>query len=80
MVQRVESGIKSELAALGLLTSESGGELMVVYHVSTKEDVNLTSTGYAPRWGGGQVNVNRILSDMLVVDVSDSGVRAGELR
>ena len=72
MVQRVESAIKSDLASLGLLTADGGGELTVVYHFSTKEDVNLTSMGYAPRWGGGQVNVNRILNGMLVVDVSDS--------
>jgi hypothetical protein len=72
MVQRVESGIKSELASLGLLTAETGGDLMVVYHASTKEDVSLQTTGYAPRWGGGTVNVNRILNGMLVVDVSDS--------
>jgi Domain of unknown function (DUF4136) len=72
MLQRVEAGIKSELAALGLLAADSGGELTVVYHAATKEDVSLTSMGYGPRWGGGTVNVNRIVNGMLVVDVSDS--------
>jgi hypothetical protein len=71
MVQRVETAIGSELAALGLLTAETGGDLIVVYHAATKEDVSLTSVGYAPRWGGGQVNVNHILNGMLIVDVSD---------
>jgi len=72
MVQRVEAGIKSELAALGLLSAETGADLTVVYHAATKEDVSLSTLGYAPRWGGGQVNVNRILNGMLVVDVSEN--------
>ena len=72
MVQRVETAIGSELAALGLLRAEKGGDVTVVYHASTKEDVSLQSMGYGPRWGGGTVNVNRILNAMLIVDVSDS--------
>jgi hypothetical protein len=72
MVQRVESGIASELAALGLLRAETGGELMVAYHGATREDVSLQSWGYAPRWGGGQVDVNRVTTGMLVVDVIDA--------
>jgi hypothetical protein len=72
MVQRVESAIESELAALGLLKAEKGGELTVVYHASTREDVSLQSWGYPPRWGGGTVDVNRILTGMLVVDVTDA--------
>ena len=76
MVQRVEAGIKSELAALGLLSAETGADLTVIYHAATKEDVSLTTLGYAPRWGGGQVNVNRILNGMLVVDVSETNSKS----
>jgi len=75
MVQRVEAGIKSELAALGLLSAETGADLTLVYHAATKEDVSLSTLGYAPRWGGGQVNVNR-MNGMLVVDVSETNSKS----
>jgi hypothetical protein len=72
MVQRVEAAIESELSALGLLRAEKGGELSVTYHAATKEDVSVSTMGYAPRWGGGTAYVNKILSGMLVVDVVDA--------
>ena len=72
MLQRVQTGIESELAALGLLKAETGGDLRVVYHAATKEDVSLQGMGYGPRWTGGTVNVNRIVTGMLMVDVSDA--------
>jgi hypothetical protein len=76
MVQRVEAAIDSELSALGLLKAPTAGDLTVVFHGATKEDVSLQTMGYAPRWGGGQVNVNRILNGMLVVDVSETKNKA----
>jgi hypothetical protein len=72
VVQRVEAAIDSEMSALGLLKVPTGGELSVVYHGATKEDVSLSTMNYGPRWGGGTVNVDRILIGMLMVDVIDA--------
>ena len=74
MVQRVEAGVRSELAALGLLAAEAGApaDLTVAYHAATKEEVSLESYNYGPRWGGGTVDVNKVLIGMLVVDVSET--------
>ena len=72
MVQRLESGIASELAALGLLKADKGGDLTVAYHAATREDVSLQSWGYAPRFGGGQIDVNHVVTGSVIIDVIDT--------
>jgi Domain of unknown function (DUF4136) len=72
MVQRVESAVEAEMSAIGLVKVEKDPDVMVAVHGATKEDVSLQSYGYAPRFGGGQVNVNKVLVGTLVVDVIDA--------
>lgn len=72
MVQRVISAVESELSAIGLLKVDKDSDLLVAVHGATKEDVSLQSWGYAPRYGGGQVNVNKVLVGTLIVDVIDT--------
>jgi hypothetical protein len=72
VVQRIEAAIESELSALGLLKADKAADLTVAYHAATREDVSLQTWGYAPRWGGGQVDVNRVVTGTLMVDVVDA--------
>jgi hypothetical protein len=72
MVQRVQSAIEAEMSAIGLVKVEKDPDVLVAFHGATKEDVSLQSYGYAPRFGGGQVNVNRVLIGQLIVDVIDA--------
>ena len=72
MVQRVQSAIEAELSAIGLVKVDKDSDLLVAFHGATKEDVSLQSYGYAPRFGGGQVNVNRVLIGQLIVDIIDA--------
>ena len=72
MVQRIEAAVESELSALGLLKTDKGADLSIAYHAATRADVSLQSWGYAPRWGGGQVDVNRVVTGTLMVDVVDA--------
>jgi hypothetical protein len=69
MVQRVISAVETEMSAIGLIKVE---DVLVAVHGATKEDVSLQSWGYAPRFGGGQVDVNRVLVGTLIVDVIDA--------
>jgi hypothetical protein len=69
MVQRVNSAVESELSALGLVKVDTNPDVLVAVHGATKEDVSLQTWGYAPRFGGGQINVNRVLIGTLIVDV-----------
>ena len=72
MVQRVNTGVEAELAAIGLVKVDKDPDVLVAVHGATKEDVSLQSWGYAPRFGGGSVNVNRVLIGMLIVDMIDA--------
>jgi len=72
MVQRVQSAVEAELSAIGLVKVEKDPDVLVAFHGATKEDVSLQSWGYAPRFGGGQVNVNRVLVGTLIVDIVDA--------
>ena len=60
------------MSAIGLVKVETDPDVLVAFHGATKEDVSLQSWGYAPRFGGGQVNVNRVLIGQLIVDVIDA--------
>jgi hypothetical protein len=77
MVQRARSAVEAELSAIGLVKVEKDPDVLVAFHAATREDVSLQSWGYAPRFGGGQVNVYRVLVGTLIVDVIDA--RAGQL-
>jgi hypothetical protein len=72
MVQRAQSAIEAELSAIGLVKVEQDPDVLVAMHSATKEDVSLQSWGYGPRWGGGQVDVNRVLVGTLIVDLIDA--------
>ena len=74
MVQRVQSAIEAELSAIGLIKVDQDPDVLVAAHGATKENVSLQSWGYAHwRYGAsGQIDVNRVLVGMLVVDVIDA--------
>ncbi len=72
MVQRVNTGVEAELAAIGLVKVDKDPDVLVAVHGATKEDVSLQSWGYSPRFGGGSVNVNRVLIGMVIVDIIDA--------
>lgn len=72
MVQRVQTAIEAELSAIGLIKVDKDADVLVAFHGATKEDVSLQGYGYAPRFGGGSVNVNRVLKGTLIVDVVDA--------
>jgi hypothetical protein len=72
MVQRVIAAVDAEVSAIGLLKVDKDPDVLVAVHGATREDVSLQSWGYAPRFGGGQVDVNRVLVGTLIVDVIDA--------
>lgn len=72
MVQRVNAAVDAELSAIGLLKVDKDPDVLVAVHGATKEDVSLQSWGYSPRFGGGQVDVNRVLVGTLMVDIIDA--------
>jgi hypothetical protein len=72
MIQRIESAVESELASIGLVKVEKDPDVLVAFQGATKEDVSLQSWGYSPRWGGGQVDVNRVLVGTLLIDLIDA--------
>lgn len=72
MVQRVNAAVDAELSAIGLVKVDKDPDVLVAVHGATKEDVSLQSWGYSPRFGGGQVDVTRILVGTLVVDIIDA--------
>ena len=71
-VQRVQSAVEAELSAVGLVKVDKDPDVLVAIHGATKEEVSLQSYGYAPRFGGGTVNVNRVPVGMIAVDIIDA--------
>jgi hypothetical protein len=71
-VQRLQSAIEAELSAVGLVKVDKDPDVLVAMHGATKEDVSLQSWGYAPRFGGGSVSVNKIPVGMIAVDLIDA--------
>ena len=80
MVQRVNAAVDAELSAIGLLKVDKDPDVLVAVHGATKEDVSLQSWGYSPRFGGGQIDVNRVLVGTLVVDIIDARAKKLALR
>ncbi len=72
MLQRVQSAVEAELSGIGLIKVDKDPDVLVAVHGATKEDVSLQQWGYAPRFGGGQIDVNRVLVGTLVVDLIDA--------
>jgi hypothetical protein len=70
-VQRVQSAVEAELSAIGLVKVDKDPDVLVAIHGATKEDVSLQSYGYAPRFGGGSVSVNKVPIGMIAVDIID---------
>ncbi len=78
---RIVAAIEAELAAKGLTKTDSGSDIVVVYHVAfdKQQDITAYSSGYGGygyRWGGGwgttDVRVNQILVGTLIIDVADA--------
>jgi hypothetical protein len=83
--QHLIEGIRKRIAAGGKLTeSKTNPDLAVTYHVSSKEEANVSTTGYAmgPGWGGGYywagggwgtstTTVNTYTVGTLVIDIYD---------
>ena len=72
MVQRVNAAVDAELSAIGLMKVDKDPDVLVAVHGATREDVSLQQWGYAPRFGGGQIDVNRVLVGTLIVDIIDA--------
>lgn len=72
MVQRIQSAIEAELSAIGIQKVERDPDLLVAFHGATKENVSLQQWGYAPRFGGGQIDVQKVLVGTLIVDIVDA--------
>jgi hypothetical protein len=69
MVQRVNSAVETELSAIGLTKVDKDPDVLVAVHGATQQEVSLQSWGYSPRWGGGQIDVNKVLVGTLIVDI-----------
>jgi hypothetical protein len=73
--QRIVAGIDSQLAAKGYSKVESGGDLLVMYHVATdqQKSLNWNNFGGWGRFGGmGSAQVDTVIVGQLKVDLADS--------
>jgi hypothetical protein len=81
--QQIEQAIGEQLAAGGLTRQESGGDLIVVSHISTARDTpgDVGDLGYGgwPGWGASSgrdapsVEISELPGGTLIVDLVDSG-------
>ena len=79
---RIEQAIDERLEASGLTRQDSGGDLIVVTHISASRDTRVTAAdfGYGgwPGWGGwsdwgtSTVEVSEIPGGTLIVDLVDA--------
>lgn len=86
MEKRIRSAVEGELNAKGLSKRESGADLYVITHASSKTEkqIDVNRFGYAgygwygwDRWGPTTVNVYEIPTGTLIVDLLDG--RSNEL-
>ena len=82
---RIVAAIEAQLAAKGLVRTETAPDVMVLYHVALEEEKDISSYstgpmygGYGWGWGGGwgstttDVRVREILVGTLAVDIVDA--------
>ena len=76
--QRIVAGIDAQLVAKGYSKVESGGDLLVMYHVATdqQKSLNWNNFGGWGRFGGmGSAQVDTVIVGQLKVDLADSNAK-----
>lgn len=74
---RIKSAVERELAAKGLTKSQGTADLMVVFHVGTKDKIQVTDWGYRYSdyywgYGGRQMDVYQYQEGQMIIDLVDN--------
>ena len=79
--QRVQQAVNGQMAARGLRESESGSDLLLVYHFGATDKIQVTDWGYGYSgyyshygygYGGRQLDVYQYTEGTLVIDIVDA--------
>jgi len=78
--QRIRSSVEWEMDARGIKPSDDP-DILVVYHVGTKDKIQVTDWGYHYSdyywgYGGRQIDVNQYTEGTLVIDIVDAETKS----
>ena len=78
MVGRVQDAIESELITKGFQRTSSDPDFQVVFHASSKENINITDWGYGYQsgyWRSRDIDVHTYTEGTLIVDLIDAKMK-----